>query len=283
MNTHLTLSPAAARFFPDTLVLPSMPEVATKLMHSFGDDNVNLDTLASLIGKDASLSAKVLRLANSARYSAAHTIDNLRDAAAALGVTTLRNLVMAACMASAFPTVVGMDRKKFWRHSLSTAAFATLLARTKQLDPEVAYLAGLMLRSGQLLMLQVEPGVVSEAESHVDEPGVRFDWEVARFGVSHNEVTAELARRWHFPDQLIVGFHWAADPLAAKPFSLLGAVLHMAQLLADAMEMGIAPFKALEKVEKDLVEHEHLDLDWLEGHLFTQADLANEVELLLAG
>jgi HD-like signal output (HDOD) protein len=283
MNSTLTLSAAAARFFPDSLVLPSMPEVATKLMRSFGDDNLNLDTLAGLIGKDASLSAKVLRLANSARYSPSHNIDTLRDAAAALGVTTLRNLVMAACMASAFPAVEGMDRKKFWRHSLATAAFATLLAKAEQINTEVAYLAGLMLRSGQLLMLQVEPGAVAEAESHVIEPGVRFDWEMNRFGVSHNEVTAELARRWHFPHALVEGFHWASDPLSAKPFSLLGAVLHMAEVLADAMELGIAPVKALEQIEKELVEHEHLDLDWLEGHLFTQADLAHEVELLLAG
>jgi HD-like signal output (HDOD) protein len=279
----LTISPAASKFFPETLVLPSMPEVATRLMRSFGDENLSLEALGELIGKDPSLSAKVLRLANSARYSPSHNISTLRDAAATLGTTTLRNLVMAACLSGVFPLIEGLDRKKFWRHSLATASFATLLARAERLDTEVAYLAGLMLRSGQLLMLQVMPEAVSEAESHVTEPGVRFDWEVNRFGVSHNEVTAELARRWHFPDELIAGFHWAAEPLTARPFSLLGAVLHMAQVLADAMELGVSPVQALEQVDKELVKHEHLDLEWLQGHLFTQEDLAHEVEMLLHG
>jgi HD-like signal output (HDOD) protein len=279
----LTISPAASRFFPATLVLPSMPEVASQLMRSFGDDKLSLNTLSDLISKDASLSAKVLRLANSARYSPSHNIATLRDAAAALGTSTLRNLVMAACMSGVFPTVPGLDRRRFWRHTIATASFATLLARAEQIDTEVAYLAGLTLRSGQLLMLQVVPEAVAEAESHVTEPGVRFDWEMNRFGVTHNEVTAELARRWHFPQLLVEGFHWASEPLNARPFSLLAAVLHMSQVLADAIELEVAPVDALKQVDEDLVEHEHLDLDWLQGHLFTKADLSHEVELLIQG
>ena len=69
------------RFFPDNLVLPTMPEVATKLLRSFGDENANLNTLVDLIGKDAALVAKVLRLANSARYSSANNVTPLRCSA----------------------------------------------------------------------------------------------------------------------------------------------------------------------------------------------------------
>jgi len=63
------MSAAVHRFFPFNLVLPNMPGVAAQLMRSFSDDNMTLNRLADLIGQDPALAAKVLRLANSARYS----------------------------------------------------------------------------------------------------------------------------------------------------------------------------------------------------------------------
>ena len=269
-------------FFPATIVLPTMPEVATRLLKTFGDENASLDELAGVIGKDQGLVGKVLRLANSARYSPAHDISSLSDATAALGTVTLRNLALAACIAGAFPVVAGMDRKKYWRHSLLCANYAVLLSRAVLLDSETSYLAGLMLRSGELLMAQTEPAAVTELESHVTEPGVRFDWELNRFGCAHNHVTAELARRWQFPQTLVYGFGTASEPLAAKPFSLLGAVLHMAEVLADSVELGVDPMQGLKTACPDVLEHEHLDLMWIQQHLPNPADLAQEVELMAA-
>lgn len=270
-------------FFPATIVLPTMPEVATKLLKTFGDDNASLDSLAAVISKDQGLVGKVLRLANSARYSPAHNISSLSDATAALGTDTLRNLALSACIAGAFPTVPGIDRKKYWRHSLLCAHYAVLLSRAVLLDTETAYLAGLMLRSGELLMAQTEPAAVSELESHVTEPGVRFGWELTRFGCAHSHVTAELARRWQFPKALVYGFATAAEPLEAKPFSLLGAVLHMSEVLADATDLGVDPMASLQAACPDLLEHEHLDLAWVKDHLPDPAELAQEVELMAGG
>lgn len=69
---------AAEKFFQSPHALPTMPEVAGKLLKSFDDDNISMATLAALIGKDPALAAKVLRLANSARYSPSHQIDPCR-------------------------------------------------------------------------------------------------------------------------------------------------------------------------------------------------------------
>jgi len=272
---------AAEKFFENHRALPTMPEVASRLIRSFDDERVSLGAIAELIGKDAALSAKVLRLANSARYSPSHQIASLGDAAAALGLETLRNLSLAACMANAFPVVPGLDRGLFWRHSIATASYARILSKMLQLDGDTAYLAGLMLRTGQILMALREPALVADVEAHAAEPGSRFSLEMHRFGCTHTDVTASLATHWHFPAAMVQAFKDADTPMENRPFSLMAAVLHLAEVLADAAEHHDQPSQALLVAVPELVEHLHLDLAFLEDKLSAAGDPGSDVEQLL--
>ncbi|UDF37465.1 UNVERIFIED_ORG: HDOD domain-containing protein [Shinella sp. XGS7] len=272
---------AAEKFFQSPHALPTMPEVAGKLLKSFDDDNISMATLAALIGKDPGLAAKVLRLANSARYSPSHQIDTLQDAAATLGMETLRNLSLAACLSGAFPSVPGLDRAQFWRHSIATASYAQLLSRMLQVNADTAYLAGLMLRTGQLMMARLQPEAVADVEAHAAEPGSRYSLEQHRFDCTHADVTASLAQHWHFPASLVRAFEDAHAPLEHSPFSLLAAVLHLAEVLADAAQHHNKPSDALRVAVPELVEHLHLDLDYLDAKLAAVGDVSGEAELLL--
>lgn len=272
---------AAEKFFANHNALPTMPEVASRLMRSFDDDRVSLATIAELVSKDSTLSAKVLRLANSARYSPSHTISSIQDAAAALGMDTLRNLSLAACMCGAFPAVPGLDRNSFWRHSLATAGYARLLSRLLELDADTAYLAGLMLRTGQLMMAMAEPAQVADVEARAKEPGSRFSLEMGRFACTHADVTASLARHWHFPDKMIEAFKDANAPLEIRPFSLMAAVLRLAEVLADAGQVREDPLVALQQAVPDLLTHVHLDLDVLKRKLAEAGDPGADADLLL--
>jgi HD-like signal output (HDOD) protein len=278
------MSAAAERFFVRHNALPTMPEVASRLLKSFDDDNVGLSQIAALIEKDAALTAKVLRLANTAHYSPAHQIATVIDAAHALGLETLRNLAMAACLSGAFPKVRGLDRATFWRHSVATANYARILARMLGADEtttDTAYLAGLMLRTGQLLMALDEPHLVADVETHAAEPGSRFSLEEHRFGCTHADVTASLAAHWHFPQAMVEAFKDANTPLEIRPFSLIAAVLHVAEVLADAAEHHDEPVHALKVAVPELIEHLHLDLDLLAAKIAAIGDPAAEVEQML--
>jgi len=272
---------AAAKFFQQSQALPTMPEVASRLIRSFDDDRASLASLAELVGKDPALAAKVMRMANSSRYSPGHTISTLKDAAAALGMDSLRNLALAACMSGTFPQIPGLDRSVFWRHGLTTAAYARLLSGALQLDADTAYLAGLMLRTGQILMALAQPAQVADVEAHVQEPGSRFSLEMHRFACTHADVTAELAARWTFPARLVEAFKDASAPMEARPFSLLAAVLHLAEILADAAQLQVAASQALTLAAPDLVEHLHLDLPFLESKIAAAGDLGGDVDGLI--
>ncbi|MBV8036341.1 HDOD domain-containing protein [Roseateles sp.] len=278
------MTAAAERFFVKHSALPTMPEVATRLLKSFDDDNVGLGQIAALIEKDSTLTARVLRLANTAHYSPSHQIATVVDAAHALGLDTLRNLAMAACLSGAFPRVQGLDRARFWRHSVATANYARILARMLGTDAgtaDTAYLAGLMLRTGQLLMAIDEPHLVADVEAHAAEPGSRFSLEEHRFGCTHADVTASLAAHWHFPRALVAAFRDANAPLDVRPFSLIAAVLHVAEVLADAAEHHDEPVHALKMAVPELIEHLHLDLELLAARVAAAGDPAAEVEQML--
>ena len=259
--------PVVNRFFDNTSDLPTLPEVAQRLMATFGREDVSLRELASLIAQDPALTARLLRLANSARYRPRERITRLQDAAALIGLGPLRSLAMGACLARAFPALPGFDRLRFWRQNLATAAYARWLASTLGLDVDTAEVAGLVLRSGELLLMMTEPGTAVLVESLAGAPDSIFELQRQHFGCSHAELSAELAVRWRFPVAIIDMLYTAADPLAVQPFSTEGAVLRAASVMADAANDGLDPLLALQECQPGLVLALGLDLDALGARL----------------
>lgn len=247
--------------------MPAMPEVATKLLKSFERDDLSMGELGALILRDQALSAKVLRLANSAHYSPSRDVSSVADAAACLGLCTLRDLSLSAAMAGAFPVLPGMDRLAFWRANLATGCYAQVLARALDADTEVAYMGGLMLRTGQVLMSMVSPELMAEVAEHAHEVDSRIGFEQAILGRSHPEVTADLARHWKFPDKLVAAFGAAVDPLESRPFCRLGATLRLASVVTEARDAGWDACEVLGQRHAPLLAHLQLDLEWLAGHL----------------
>lgn len=270
------------QFFLSGNALPAMPEVARQLIASFDDEDVDLHTIVRLTSREQSLALKVLRLANSARYARSGAVTTLNDAAGMLGMERLRNLVLAASIAGAFPSIAGLDRIDFWKHAIATGGYAQWFARILGADADSGYLAGFMLRSGQLLMAQALPEAIATVEGACVIPGVRLFQEQRIVGCNHAQVTAELARRWKLPPRLIDGFANAAEPLEARPFSMLAAVLNMSAVMADSGAMRVPAADALQQADAPLLLHLRLDVPWLQSTAPRYEDLIAPVDELLA-
>ena len=269
------------RFFDHAIDLPTLPEVAQRLMATFGRDDVSLRELAAMIGQDPALTARLLKLTNSVRYRPRERITRLQDAAAMIGLGPLRSLAMGACLARAFPLLPGFDRLRFWRQNLATAAYSRWLASTLGLDTDTAEVAGLVLRSGELLMMMAAPGTAVLVESLAGAPDSLFALQRLHFGCSHAELSAELALRWRFPTTIVDTLYTAADPMAAQPFSAEGAVLRAASVMADAANDGLDPLLALQEFQPALVLALGLDLDALGARLPDFALMAAAARALL--
>lgn len=258
---------AILRFFKAGTELPTMPEIALRLLDTFGREDVSVQELVTLISHDPALAARLLRLANSARFSPAERVTRLHDAATQIGLGSLRGLAMGACLVQAFPVLPGFDRLRFWRQNLATAGYARWLAQHLQLDADMAEVAGMVLRSGELLMLMAEPRLTALVESLTGAPDSVFALQRLHFGCTHAELSAELAVRWHFPTPIVDALYTAAEPLAAQPFSAEGAVLRAASIMADAADDALPPLEALQRVQPVLVLGLGLDVPALTPQL----------------
>lgn len=249
----------ASRLLENAAAIPVMPEVGAQLIRWMRRDDVSQTQMAELVERDQSLTAKVLRMANSAQFGR-RQVATLRDAMSVIGQRRLRDLVLSACFVSSFPPAQGFDRERFWCRSLATAGYAHALAQTGDADSGTAYLAGMLLHVGQLLMLMASPEQVASClrdAAEVDEVPER---ERAAFGCTHFEVSALLASRWGFPDILADRIAWAAywgrerEP-ASSTEARDGVRLRIASVLADAGDLGLDPWDALMTRRAFLLAH----------------------------
>jgi HD-like signal output (HDOD) protein len=273
---------ASDRYLHNADALPVMPETATQLMRTLERDDTSMSEVAALIERDPGLAVKVLRVANSAAVGAQREVANLRDAANLIGMRHLRDLSMAACVANIFPKDGTFDRERFWRHGLATAGHAKVLAGLCNVDPDTAYIAGLVMRIGRVLMLMVEPEIVARCDDLNDSPDSLIGHEMEWLGCSHLEVSAALAKRWNFPKQIVDALVAARDPLGSLPFSRLGAVLRLASTLADAGELQLHEVDTLLAMQPELVARLELSADDLAGNLIPWDSLTQGADQLLS-
>lgn len=253
--------PSLDSFFA-TVKLPSISEVAHQLIKTLNREDVEVGEIRDLIAQDPALSAKLLRLANSAQFGLPRGVSTLDDAIHMIGMTKIRSLSLAACMGDAFPALAGLDQQAFWRSSMACAAYAQWLATALDMDGQQAWLTGMLLRLGEVLIGQANPHALADIEKLPRQPGGRWEREKRLIGFSEGQITAELARRWNFPMQIAQALERSYDPLVEQAFSRLGAVVNLAGILADVPD---ADAQAVDGLPADVIARLGLDKQWMKA------------------
>ena len=252
------MSPIDAFF--TTVKLPSISEVAQQLINSLNDEDAGVAEVSAIIAKDPALSAKLLRLANSAQFGLPRGVSSVQDAIQMVGMGKVRTLALGSCLSESFPVLPGLDAKEFWRTSMASRKSSTHIAQ--------GWLSGMMLRLGELLIGQANPLALAEIEKLPHLPGGRWEREKRLVGFSEGEITAELTRRWNFPVAIIEGLDQAFDPLAQPVFSKLAGVVHLAGTLADIPD---AKAEAVDGLPAELITKLGLEATWMRAK-FPAAD-----------
>ncbi|NYE62324.1 HD-like signal output (HDOD) protein [Duganella sp. 1224] len=186
--------------FQNPTALPTAPKVVEELISSFDKASVSTEEIAKKLSTDPVLSAKLLRLANSAYYHVSRSIGTVEDAVLMLGFVTVRTLVISSGLVSGFKTVPGLDLKQFWKYSLHTAVCAKWIAKKTKENTDLAFTIGMMHAIGQLVIHSAAPEqamALDKVASPMDAR--RLDAERASLGYTFADVGAELAKRWKFP------------------------------------------------------------------------------------
>lgn len=243
--------------------LPSIPKVAQDLIQQFDNPNTNLDAVARNINLDPVIAAKVLRLANSARFRGAREAHSVEDAASRLGFNTLRTLVLASAVTGAFKTDSGFDLKAFWLHSFQVASICRLLAKSRGVAMETAFTCGMMHNIGELLIQTGAPELAARVNrSGKTDAAGRVALETLQMGFGFPEVGAELARRWQLPEVIQQAIALQTRPHQAPVDMPLPRLVAQAVLIAEALRLHNGDLaKTREELDSPLCQG--IDLDAL--------------------
>ena len=131
----------------DRLPLPTLPEVAIRVRETADDDNASITDVAKIIETDASLSARIVQVGNSALYRGINPAETVQAAAMRMGLNTVRSLATSLVMKQLFQAthpVVDLYLRKAWKQSTDVAALSAVIAKTStNLESDSALLAGL--------------------------------------------------------------------------------------------------------------------------------------------
>ena len=245
-----------------TVKLPAMSQTTQALIKTLHDDDADVRVVSNIISHDPALSARMLRLANSAQFGLPRGVGSIDDAIQMVGMGRVRSVCLGSCLVETFPALPGLNPHDFWYGSMACAGYAHWLAGALYMDAQLAWLTGMMLRLGELLIGQANPQVLAEIEKLPHQPGERWQREMRLVGFSEGQITAELARRWNFPMQIVQALERTYDPLVEQAFSRLGAVVNLAGLLAD---VSAPDALAVDALPHDVISALVLDVRWMKA------------------
>lgn len=184
--------------------LPPMPVVAVRVMELLGKEDVKYKELSEAISSDPAVSARLLKVANSAFYSMKRQVKTLDHAVAIVGERTLRSLVLAASL-EGMNKSYGLLEKLLWEDAMGCAIASRIIARRfSTADPEEAFLAGLFRHLGKIVMNFSDPEIYRElVEAAYAEGTSTSNLEGRFFPYAHEVVGAAVLNKWNFSQSLV--------------------------------------------------------------------------------
>lgn len=217
--------------------LPSLPQVLAQILDAMQGEEMSFQQLADIIHQDPAISARLLAVANSTSHAPTHRCQTIERALLVLGLDTVKAIVITAAIRQFFNSFGRNHQsflKAFWQRSLMIANLSRSLAQlTGSCSPDQAYLGGLLVDVGQLVLLQQHGQHYLEHFSSAANDQDLIAAEQAVFDTSHNQVGAELLGRWQIDPVMVSALRQHHDePRRIVNAQPLVKVINLASLLS---------------------------------------------------
>jgi putative nucleotidyltransferase with HDIG domain len=223
--------------------LPTLPQVVAKVMQIVSNPMASAADLNEVIAVDPALTAKVLRLANSAYYGFPKEITTIAQAVVILGFNTIRNLALSVSVHKML--FEGKDRsqfspREFWKHSVGTAVASKMLARRIGFKAEEnAFTAGLLHDIGKSFFEQFyHSDYMGALEGAQAGQQALWECERERMGLDHAQVGAWMAERWNLPADLQAAILHHHHPQEEGQHQVMVSLVHAANEICLMQGIG---------------------------------------------
>jgi HD-like signal output (HDOD) protein len=228
--------------------IATLPEVTVKIIHIVENPKSTARDLHEVIRNDPALSARILKVVNSAFYGLPGQIASIDRAIVLLGLSAVKNIAIAASMTHLFnagPAIEGFSGAEVWKHSVATGVASRMLSAAQGRPiVEESFLAGIIADLGLLVERQVFSKQLAEIIAQFNADGGDFcELETQVIGADHQAFGAALAAKWRFPQPLCttIGYHHKPHLLAASTRELPTLVC-VADVIVSRLNMGFSTY-----------------------------------------
>ena len=260
--------------------LPALPKIAFQVTRLVGNPNTSASQVARALATDQALTARVLKMANSAYYGAPRRVSTVTDAIVLLGMRSIRDMAMAVSCHDLLDREVGgysIRRGDLWRHSLCCGYGAQQLARRARYQiAEEAFVAGLLHDIGKVvisLKLADEFAQITELSIEKQMPFQIAEREV--LGFDHADVGARMCEIWNLPPQLVATIRYHHKPKEQEPYSPLTSIVHLSDVLCMILGIGLGGDGLRYTLEADTLETLRLTEDDIETVLAAMTEFVS--------
>ncbi len=231
------------------LQLASPPNLYFQLKKTLNDPTKKIEDAAKIIELDAAMTAKLLKIVNSAYYGFPAQIASISRAINIIGNQDLQNLVLSTIIIERFSHLPGMSLSMhdFWARNLKTALLAKeiddLLGSEYQ---DIAFLCAILHDIGQLVFFRRLPVLAREIDLLLQSKTPKFpddevEIEERIIGFNHYQTGAELCRLWKLPEIIIASIEQHCLQDSDHPFNKLASIVRTCNLFvkSDTFEFDL--------------------------------------------
>ncbi len=220
--------------------LPTIPEIATRVLDMFDQPDVELEELAETILVDQVMASRVIKIVNSPFFKPLHEIKSLKRALIYLGFRQIRHIALTCSIIDAFDGKNGVfDIKTFWEHSFGVGVVSKIIAqRIRYPEVEKAYIIGIVHDIGEVFLSFYMKDMFQKVVDELQGTTRGFiEVEEQLLGTTHCELGYCLAKNWNFPEDYcdVIAHHHS--PREAKSDPTLAAIVNLADLFCSVRHL----------------------------------------------
>ena len=220
----------------------SPPILYYRLREKLDDPDTTFDDLSAVIMTDTAMSARLLKIVNSAFYGFDDKVDTLTHALNIVGTEQLTDLALAAIVTSTFKGIPRdlINMETFWMHSIACGIAARKIARhVPGVEVEKMYLGGMLHDIGSLIIFKESPEESKKILLRCQESGENlFKVEKEVLGYDHAEVGALLLTEWKLPERLVQVVKFHHQPAGSGDHIEEACVIALADALVYELKIG---------------------------------------------
>jgi len=217
--------------------IPAFPSNIIEIQRICNNPDATMKEIADHISMDPGLTTSILKLANSAGYITSKKIESIEEAAKIIGIRGINTLLVA----TGVHKIIDSKYKKFeavWKDSFKRAFYAQKIAsQLKQTKiSEFAYLSALLSDIGKIVMLSINPQLISKLKSKTGLNGINDTdlLEEIGLGLSHSSIGAMICKKWKFHEALISAIELHHRPhLAPEKYTQLIYIVYLSYIYIE--------------------------------------------------